>query len=244
MDPLGRYVLARHAGADSAWVVAVGTARVIGSVATEWRDDLPLIAADGALLLAQKEDVLVVDGETLRAKSTIRGGARDFWHAVVWNGFRPRAGDLDQPVTFADSDSVAARNSSDTGAGTPPKPKPDTSNGQTVSGQTAANPPRAPIPRPAPPRIPVDTPTTKPSPAAPAAARGWIVSFAAFVSEAPARKRAAAISVEGVNARVVTGQTNGTTIYRVILGPYPTKVDAERVGRESRESFWVYEGNP
>jgi hypothetical protein len=43
---------------------------------------------------------------------------------------------------------------------------------------------------------------------------------------------------------VVTGETNGTTIYRVILGPYPTKVDAERVGRESRESFWVYEGNP
>jgi cell division protein FtsN len=70
------------------------------------------------------------------------------------------------------------------------------------------------------------------------------VSFAAFVSEAPARKRAAAISVDGQNARVVTGQTNGTTIYRVILGPYPTKADAERVGRESRESFWVYEGNP
>ena len=244
MDPLGRYVLARQARADSAWVVAVGTARVIGSVASEWRDDLPLVAADGALLLAQKEDVVIVDGETLRPKSTIRGGGRDFWHAIVWNGFRPRAGELDQPVTLADSDSVSARDSSDTVAVvTPPKPKPDTSNGQTVAGEPVANPPRAPIPRPAPPRIPVDT-ATKPTPAAPATPRGWIVSFAAFVSEAPARKRAAAISVEGQNARVVTGQTNGTTIYRVILGPYPTKVDAERIGRVSRESFWVYEGNP
>jgi hypothetical protein len=33
-------------------------------------------------------------------------------------------------------------------------------------------------------------------------------------------------------------------VYRVVLGPYPTKADAERVGRESKESFWVYEGNP
>jgi cell division protein FtsN len=64
------------------------------------------------------------------------------------------------------------------------------------------------------------------------------------VSEAPALKRASAISVEGQQARVVVGQTNGTAVYRVVLGPYPTKADAERIGRASRESFWVYEGNP
>lgn len=247
MDPLGRYVLARHAKNDSAWVVAVGTARVIGSVATEWRDDLPLVAADGALLLAQADDAVIIDGETLRPRSTIRGGAKDFWYSIVWNGFRRRAGELDQPVTFADSDSVAARDSSDTArVETPPKPKPDTSNGQTVTGQAAANPPRAPIPRPAPPRIPVDSNKANPNPgpAAPARATGWIVSFATFVSESPAQKRAAAITVEGLKARVVTGLTNGTTIYRVILGPYPTKADAERVGRASRESYWVFEGNP
>jgi cell division septation protein DedD len=88
----------------------------------------------------------------------------------------------------------------------------------------------------------VDTPAT--APAQPPRPRGWIVSFAAFVSEPPARQRAAAISVEGQKARVVTGETNGTTIYRVILGPYPTKADAERIGRASGASFWVYEGNP
>ena len=74
--------------------------------------------------------------------------------------------------------------------------------------------------------------------------RGVGVSFAAFVTEAPARQRAAIISVEGQKARVVTGEANGTRIYRVVLGPYPTKADAERIGRESRQSFWVYEGNP
>ena len=240
MDPLGRYVLARAGKGDSAWVVAIGTDRVIGGVATEWRDDLPLVAPDGALLLAQANDVAVVDGETLRPRAKVRGGASDFWHVIVWNGFRPRAGGLDQPVTFADSDSSkTAPNSPDTAAVTSaPKPPLDTSKGQAAIPQ----PPRAPIPRPAPPRIPVDSAAT--AAGQPPRARGWIVSFAAFVSEAPARKRAAAITVDGQNARVVSGLTNGTTIYRVILGPYPTKADAERVGRESRESFWVFEGNP
>jgi cell division septation protein DedD len=248
MDPLGRYVLARSATSDSAWVVAVGTARVIGAVSTEWRDDLPLVAPDGAIALADKKDVRLVDGESLRPRATITDGAKDFWQLIVWNGFRPRAGELDQPVTFADSDSVAApSDTSDTTAITPPvpKPQPDTSNGQTVAGQPAARPPRAPIPRPVPPRLPVDTPATPAAqPARSPTSHGWTVSFAAFVSEQPARKRASAISVEGQTARVVTGQTNGTTVYRVILGPYPTKADAERVGRASRESFWVYEGNP
>jgi len=243
MDPLGRYVLARSAKGDSAWVVAVGTARVIGGVATEWRDDLPLVAPDGALFLAQGENVVIVDGETLRTRSTVRDGARDYWHLIIWNGFRPRSGELDQPVTFADSDSTS-KAASDTGILTPaPKAIPDTSNGQTVAGQTTApRTPRTAIPRPAPPRLPVDTPAA--APAQGARPKGWVVSFAAFVSEPPARERAATISVEGQKARVVTGETNGTPIYRVILGPYPTKGDAERIGRASHVSFWVYEGNP
>ena len=232
MDPLGRYVLARAEKGDSAWVIAVGTARVVGSVSTSWRDDLPMIAADGALLLANGNAVRIVDGETLRQRAMIDDGAADFWHTIIWNGFRPRAGELDQPVTFADSDSVAVKSdSADTTAivATP------------VDSTTGANPPRAPIPRPTPPRIPAETASANPP-----ATRGWIVSFAAYLSEASARSRAAAITVDGQKARVVAGQTPGTTttVYRVILGPYPTKADAERVGRESRESFWVYEGNP
>ena len=233
MDPLGRYVLARAAGGDSAWVIAVGTARVVGSVSTSWRDDLPVVAPDGALLLASGSAVRVVDGETLRQRAVVADGAADFWHVVIWNGFRPRAGDLDQPVTIADTQAVAA-----------PPDTTDTTSVAPVAGDTTGRPPRAPIPRPVPPRIPVDTGT--PAPAAPARSSGWIVSFAAYLSEASARSRAAEITVEGQKARVVAGQTPGTTttVYRVILGPYPTKADAERIGRESRESFWVYEGNP
>ena len=245
MDPLGRYVLARSAKDDSAWVVAVGTARVIGSVSTEWRDDLPLVAPDGALLLAQGENVAIVDGETLRPRSEVRGGARDFWHVIIWNGFRPRSGELDQPVTFADSDSTARADTPDTASVTPAAEVddrhreradgrgPDDRAADAADGHSATGAATAACRhRRSPPRRNRH------------GAKGWVVSFAAFVSEAPARERAATISVEGQKARVVTGETNGTTIYRVILGPYPTKADAERIGRASRVSFWVYEGNP
>jgi cell division septation protein DedD len=233
MDPLGRYVLARAEAGDSAWVIAVGTARVVGSVNTSWRDDLPMVAADGAILLASGTTVRIVDGETLRERSSVDGGAADFWYAILWNGFRPRAGVLDQPVTFADSDSVAV-----------PADSGDTSAVAPAPGDTAGRAPRAPIPRPTPPRIPTDT--ARAAPSEPARPSGWTVSFAAYLSEASARARAASITVDGQRARVVAGQTPGTTttVYRVVLGPYPTKADAERVGRESRESFWVYEGNP
>lgn len=227
MDPLGRYVLARAAKSDSAWVVAVGTARVIGSVATEWRDDLPMVAPDGALFLADGKNVRIVDGETLKQRAVMTSGSDDFWYVIVWNGFRPRAGELDQPVTFADSDSVSvAADTTDTTAAS--------------RTDTTARPPRAAIPRPAPPRLPADS-----APAAPKSG-GWTVSFAAFLSEPSAKKRAGEISVNGQGARVVAGQAPGTntTVYRVVLGPFPTKAEAERVGRESRESFWVYEGNP
>ena len=240
MDPLGRYLLARAATGDSAWVVAVGTGRPIGSVNTAWREDLPLVAPDGALALADGDDVRIVDAETQRERSVIDGGAGDFWHLIVWNGFRPRSGELDQPVVFADSDSVSAPAPDTTLAqpapndSQPPARTPISSPGQAAIPRA----PRAPIPRPAPPRLPADSTGETPR------SRGWIVSFATFVAEEPARTRAAQIRVDGQNARVVPSQTAGTTLYRVVLGPYPTKVEAERVGRESGASFWVYEGNP
>jgi len=99
----------------------------------------------------------------------------------------------------------------------------------------------------------VDTTAAAPAPAAPdstvipsepTAPRGFIVSFAAFLGEARAKELAARIQVGGETARVVTSVRDGSTIYRVVLGPYLTKEEAERAGRESGHSYWVFEGNP
>lgn len=210
VDPLGRYLLARAEGSDSVLVIALGTNRVVGSVVTKWRDDLPFVAPDGGIALAQGADVAVVDAETLRKRTLVRGGAADFWYAFQWTGFRPRDARLDKPVDFGGPPVDSTRLPGDSIA-----PLPDST-------------------RPAPP--PRDT--------TPRRATGYTVSFAALLAADKARELAAQIKVGNEAARVVTAMRDGAAIYRVVMGPYPTKDEAERIGRESKQSYWVYEGGP
>jgi hypothetical protein len=209
VDPLGRYLLVHPEKVDSTIVIALGTNRVVGAAATTWRADLPFVAPDGGVALAQGADVFVVDGETLRPTGHVRGGAADFWYPFRWTGFRPRAATLDKPVEF----------------GGPPvdSTRPRDSTAAADSG------------RPAPPP-PSDTAARRPA--------GYIVSFAALLVPDRARELAAQIRVGNETARVVAATRDGATIYRVVLGPYPTREEAERVGRESKQSYWVYEGGP
>lgn len=210
IDPLGRYLLVHAAAHDSAWVVDVGTDHLIGGVRTAWRDDLPFVAPDGEIALAQGNDVSLVDGAKLQEKRRIAQGATDYWYSFAWSGFRPRAAELDQPVRFpgADSADSATRAAADSGA------------------VTAAPPP------------PKDTTPT------PIVAKGWVVSFAALLNEQKARELAATIRVHNETAHVQATPREGQTIYRVVLGPYPTKDEAERVGRDSKQNYWVYEAAP
>jgi cell division septation protein DedD len=217
MDPLGRYLLARAESASTAWVVAVGTARVLGSVETAWRADLPLVLPDGAIALAQEEDVVLVDGETLQPRGTIEGGVEDYWLLVLWNGFRPRAPGLDTAVTFAGTDTA-------------------------ITDYAEPPPPPLPAPQTAPPPPPPDTQRVADAPRP--RASGFHVSFAALLSEDRARRLADSIAVDGQRARVVAGTTSGTRVYRVLLGPYASREQAERIGRESGRSYWIFEGNP
>lgn len=206
VDPLGRYLLARPEGRDSAVVIALGTNRVIGALPTSWRSDLPFVAPDGGVALAQGADVIIADGETLKPSVRVRGGAGDFWFAFQWNGFRPRAASLDRPVEFDRGaiDSLT-RDSSVRVDSAPP-----------VRRDSAAR--RAPA--------------------------GFTVSFAALLASDKANELAAQIHVGGESARVVTAMRDGATIFRVVMGPYATRAEAERVGRESRQSHWIYEGAP
>ena len=217
MDPLGRYLLARLDGVDSTAVIALGTNQVVGTLATGWRTDLPFVAPDGGIAVAQGKDVVVTDGATLRATTRVEGGASDFWYPFRWTGFRPRAEELDQPVEFAgppvDSTAVSV---------------------DSAAAQDSAAAPVATAPAPPPPR---DTAVRRPP-------AGFTVSFAALLVGDKARDLAASIRVGSENARVVTSVREGSTIYRVVLGPYATREQAERVGRESKQTYWIYEGGP
>ena len=84
-----------------------------------------------------------------------------------------------------------------------------------------------------------------PASAAPASlgAKGaFVVQFAALKAEGPAQQLANSILANGERARVVVTMTNGIALYRVILGPYRTRPDAERAGQAAGRDYWVYEG--
>jgi hypothetical protein len=211
MDPLGQNVLARSSG-DSAWVIAIGSNEVTGSIRTSWRPDLPAFAPDGAIATARGDDVVFVSPAGLRGARTVPGGAGDFWHFFAWNGFRPRAADLDVPVTF-DSPATGIPDSLMPGGDSFPQP--------TVRDASPS--------------------MIEPPPSIAPAATGFMVSFAAVLSEQRAREVASGFSVNGVRPRVAASPSGSTTIYRVVLGPYQTRDEAERVGRESRRQYWVYE---
>jgi cell division septation protein DedD len=244
MDGLGRYVLARPARGDSAWVIAVATNHVVGSVRTKWTEDLPATAPDGAIALNSGRDVIFVDGETLQAVRTVAGGASDFWYFTFWNGFRARAAGVDQPVSFATTD-TSAGDSLGTAAD---------SAARTASADSAAREsqqPQTAVAQAAPhPATHAAAPPVHNQGAAAAAAHTasasspFTVSFAALLNEAKAHSLADSISVDGTRARVVPSQRAGTTIYRVVLGPYPNRAAAEQIGRDSKRSYWIFPGQP
>lgn len=221
MDPLGRHLLARPLSGDSAWVVSLGRQKVIGAVATQWRVDLPLIAPDGRLVLISGNDVRMVDAETLAPAGTTRGAARDFWHVVAWNGFRPRDSRLDEPVSFAGGDSSLV----DSAAASGPDSADPSGAFSGAAPQPEAQPPAPGATQPAAPRGPV-----------------WYVSLASHATEDAARAEAERIVVAGVPASVQRGEASGRLVYRVVVGPYPTRGDAERAGAASGRSHWIFSG--
>lgn len=214
MDPLGRYLLARFPRQDSAWVIAIGSNRLVGAVQTRWEADLPAITPDGELAVLGAKDVTLLDPEKLGVKSTVAGGAKDFWYFFAWNGFRPRAQGLDQPVTFP-TDSVYTDS---TASSTP------SSSSTPVAGDTSPPPVTSGVP--------------------PAATTGFTVSFAALLTEDKAQQMANTIRVGATTAHVVSTSTAGSPIFRVVMGPFATREEADKVGRASRRDYWIYEGSP
>lgn len=213
MDPIGRFLLVHVQGADSALVIALGNNALVGAVATAWRNDLPFVAPDGGIVLAQGKDVYLVDGQTLRPTTRVRDGAADFWYAFRWTGFRPRDASLDQPVYFPVTvDTSIALDS------------------LSVADSARVASPAA------------GAPDTRDSTAR--RAGGFTVSFAALLAADKARELADKIHVGNETARVVTVMRDGQPVYRVVLGPYATREEAERTGRDSHQSYWIYEGGP
>lgn len=231
MDSLGRYLLVRPAhGTDSAWVVAIGTDRVVGHVRTAWTADLPFVGVDGSLVLAQGLDVVFLDPQSFQVRRKVLDGARDFWIPIRWNGLRPRAPGLDQPVTFPTSPA----DTSDTILAAIRRSRQDTS-------LHAASPAPSPAPQP----VATDSAQGRLAPNSVPHTAGFTVQFAALLNADSARTRASRIAAGGQRAHVVATPRGGATVYLVVLGPFPSRDAADAAARASRQpNPWVYEGAP
>ncbi|HVT40981.1 MAG TPA: SPOR domain-containing protein, partial [Gemmatimonadaceae bacterium] len=227
MDPDGQYVLVREAVGDSVSIVSIATSRAVARVRSAWRTDLPLVGPDGHLALAQDRDVVILDTETRRELARYAGGVADLWALIRWNGFRPRAAVLDEPVRFA----------SDTEA-TPARARTDSALASVIAGlspgalATVTHPPESSA-------LPAD-----PRKSGGPGKRAFTLSFAAMLSEDRANTLAAAIKVDGKPVRVVPSTREGTPVFRVVFGPFDSREEAERTGRRTGLPFWVYEGAP
>lgn len=220
MDPLGRVVLVRG-GADTVWVVSVASDKVLGTVLSDWRSDLPLVLPDGQIAVAQGDDVVIAHNETFAETRTIKNGGRDFWQVLRWNGFRPRSASLDEPVRFR-SRGAPGGDSARPAAGT------------LASDSTARSSNFAPE------RKRDSVPPARDTAGPPL----FTVQFAAALTERLARNAAAAVKVDGLTPRISTATREGRTLYRVTLGPFVTRAEAERIGRASGRDYYVYEGVP
>jgi len=176
LDPLGRWLLARPAAFDSAWVVDLPIKRHTGVIPTAWQADLPAISPDGMLIYRRGNDVVAARPDSLTEMGRVERGAADLWVLSSW---LPRGVPASRVADAAAADTV--------GADGPLYVQVSTSQNPDWSGRLAQDLTRA-----------------------------------------------------GLAARVLPPQQPDDG-YRVVLGPYATRAQAEAIGRRLGRPFWIYQ---
>jgi hypothetical protein len=188
LDPLGRWLLARPAAYDSAWIVDLPIKQHTGVVPTEWEADLPAISPDGMLVYRRGKDVMAARPDSLIVVGKVANGAGDLWVLTAWlpRGFAAGSVSAGGPAPGAPGSAA----SDSVGAEGPLYVQVSTSQNPDWSGHLADDLARAGLPaRVLPPKHPD----------------------------------------EG---------------YRVVLGPYGTRAQAEATGRRLGRPFWIYQPGP
>jgi hypothetical protein len=184
---------------------------------------LPAFSPDGALLSLLKDDVNLVDPVTGSRRRRVRGGAHDIWTFVRWDGFKPRDSSLDTPAIFEMDPPIDSVNEAE---------KIDSilsARAEIIAREQVDSIARASASN----RSRQDTATLS-----------FTLSFASLLSESAARSLAARVRVDGRPPRIVAGSRDGITIYRVVMGPFPTREAADAAGKRSGMPYWVFAGLP
>jgi hypothetical protein len=76
----------------------------------------------------------------------------------------------------------------------------------------------------------------------PSLSLGYTVSFAVLLSEDTAQQLARSINVDGTTAHVAYINAGGPPLFRVEIGPFATREEADNFGRASKRDYWIREG--
>jgi cell division septation protein DedD len=208
----GRWMLARG-GKDSLWVVDLTRGAVAWQGKAPWADDLPQVVDGRMLLLRDKSDVIAIDLiENSPAKISLAGGAADLFFMLPWV---PRGGVTPTNVAAEPPPASNAAASNDTA---PPRTAP-----------AAATPPPAPARGTPPPDAAV--PPTSPT--------GTVyLQVSASQNEEWAQALARQLKDGGFPAKVLDPKTSDES-YRVVIGPYGSREEADVVGKRLGRSYFI-----
>jgi len=217
-DPWGYALFVRPegegAGKDVVWVVDEAAGRVIGHLVTAWDTDLPTVSQDGVLLDREGDAVVARDVRSLDSLGAVPDGARDYWFLGAW----------------APSGAAAAmRQQARVAGATTPAP--------ARTGAAAA----AAAPRPAP-ASPISDAAKAPTPApaeTAAVTQVW-AQISASQSETASRALVAELVAQHQPAQLIPPRGEGDG-WRVVLGPFRTRDEAEAAGRAAGRPFFIVE---
>ena len=214
IDRTGRWLLARPATGDSVWVVDLIRWEVASTLLTRWADDLPLVAGGRTLVARDGKDVIAID---LTAA-----------HPVENRRLVGAASDVFLAVPWA----PAGRAPDVTTAANPAPIASDSEALERDSLGVAPTPPDAP---------PI-------AEAIPTAATGSGVA-AVYLQVASSQNQdwanafAQQLKDGGFPARLLSPKAAGEP-YRVVIGPYATRDEADAVGRRLGRPYFLLTPGP
>lgn len=202
-DFFGNWLLVQPASGDSVWIVDLNSDRVVSKVAAEWGSDLPALAGASELVVRRGKDVVGLE---------LRGGDAHETGRVAGG-----AADLWVPVVWSPATPEAAVEiAADTAriTSTPPRsPGADTSTAPATAVPGAAR--------------------EDSGAAAPEIARGSALYLQVTSSRNPtwANDLAAKLRVAGLTPTVLK-PAGAEESYRVVIGPFKTRDEADEAGRQ------------
>jgi cell division septation protein DedD len=215
-DRSGRWLLAHAGSGDSLWVIDLSRWTVAWSGVAPWSDDLPQVVDGQTLLIRRKADVVAIDlgGATPPERGLLVGGATDLYIMLPWV---PKSGQ--SAIEVAATPGSAA-----------PIAMPASAPQVTAHPDTGAATPPASVQRPMPP----------PTPAPNNATTGGklYVQVSSSQNQEWAQALAKQLKDGGFPATVLEPKTSDES-YRVVIGPYLTREDADAVGKRLGRSYFI-----